>query len=54
MCGREKTCGRAILYVWQQKELLAHFAYVWQRKNLMNCLMAKAQKANGYAGERSK
>src|ERR1700745_2373993 len=30
MCGRERTCGRAILYLWQPKELRARFLYVWQ------------------------
>ena len=34
MCGSERTCRRAILYVWQGKGLQAHFSYVWQRKEL--------------------
>jgi hypothetical protein len=34
MCGKERTCGRVILYVWQAKELHAHFSDVWQGKEL--------------------
>jgi len=34
MCGRERTCRRANLYVWQRKELPVNFADVWQGKEL--------------------
>jgi len=34
MCGRERTCRRANLYVWQRKELRVDFADVWQGKEL--------------------
>ncbi len=34
MCGKQRVCGRVILYVWQLKELWAHFAEVWQIKDL--------------------
>jgi hypothetical protein len=43
MCGRERTCGRVFLYVWQGKGLreaengiLAPFSDVWQGKELNN------------------
>src|ERR1700737_1892815 len=35
MCGKQRTCRRAILYVWQGKGLRADFAYVWQGKELV-------------------
>jgi hypothetical protein len=34
MCGKQRVCGRVILYVWQLKELSAHFAEVSQIKDL--------------------
>jgi len=34
MCGRGKDLLGAILYVWQPKELRAHFRDVRQRKDL--------------------
>ena len=34
MCGKQRTCRIAILYVWQGKGLRADFAYVWQGKEL--------------------
>jgi hypothetical protein len=43
MCGRERSYGEGILYVWQRKDLqmaknaiLAHFSDVWQGKDLVD------------------
>jgi len=33
-CGKQRTCGRWFLEVWQRKELAADFADVWQIKDL--------------------
>src|SRR2546430_23651 len=33
-CGKQRTCGRGFLEVWQRKELAADFADVWQIKDL--------------------
>src|SRR5258708_27999668 len=34
MGGRERSCRRGVLYVWQGKRLRARFCYVWQGKEL--------------------
>jgi hypothetical protein len=34
MCGKQRTCRRAILDVWQGKELREDFSDVWQGKEL--------------------
>jgi hypothetical protein len=44
MCGRERTCGRVILYVWQRKDLGGHSLDVWQRKNLPRICRESASK----------
>jgi hypothetical protein len=44
MCGRERTCGRAFLYVWQRKDLEADFLYVWYPKELMGSADRKGER----------
>ena len=33
-CGKERTCGRGFLEVWQGKDLAGDFSDVWQAKDL--------------------
>ena len=33
-CGKQRTCGRAFLEVWQLKDLQADFADLWQIQDL--------------------
>ena len=33
-CGKQRTCGRGFLEVWQRKDLAVDFADVWQTHDL--------------------
>ena len=52
MCGKQWTCGRAFLEVWQGKDLAADFADVWQTKGLGKMEKGKRKLGSGQGRRR--